>query len=129
MLFISSKTFPKENTLPKLGLLGVLALRSARFAVRPEGLSPRYDPTLRTLSYQLNLFSQEKHPPQAWTVGVLALRGLLCAPGGTRTPSLRFRKPTFYPLNYGRWSRLSGSNRGPTPYKGVALPTELRRQI
>ena len=27
------------------------------------------------------------------------------------------------------WSRLSGSNRRPIPYEGIALPAELRRQI
>ena len=33
-----------------------------------------------------------------------------------------------YRLNFGN-SRLAGSNRGPTVYKTVALPTELRRLI
>ena len=27
------------------------------------------------------------------------------------------------------WSRCAELNRGPTPYHGVALPTELQRQI
>ena len=45
-------------------------------------------------------------------------RGRVC---DTPTPSL------IFPTKVGFWSRCAGSNCGPRPYHGRALPTELQR--
>ena len=50
----------------------------------------------------------------------------LCAGAGQRIFGLVLRAPRLDSARIHLWSHLGDSNPGPTAYKAVALPTELR---
>ncbi len=107
---------------PGSSLLSTLALR---LALPPKSHIPSNQPTLPE-AYALWCEPVHRH-----VAGSDATNGSLNQHKNARrvpTPG-HTRKPSCYSLRISKnWSRWSGSNRRPTVYETVALPTELHRQ-